>query len=80
MPRFVGLTEELAAHKMKYNQMSIPDDGYCIPSKPQTFKDIETELDTPDRVQCTIYKNLSKHPFLHNIATANPKLARVHFY
>ena len=48
LPRFVGITEELAAHKMKYNHMSIPDDGYCIPIKPDSFKDIEREIDSTD--------------------------------
>jgi hypothetical protein len=80
MPRFVGLTEELAAHKMKHDSMSIPDDGYCIPTKPDSFKEIEREVDDSDRIQCTLYKNLKKNPFMHNIASGNPHIARVHFY
>ena len=50
MPRFIGLTEELAAHRMKHDQMSIPNDDYCLPTKPDSFKDIERAVDDTDRV------------------------------
>ena len=80
MPRFIGLTEELAAHRMKHDTMSTPDVGYAVPVKPDTFQRLEETLDGTDRVQNTIYKNMKKNPFLHNIVTANPQLARFHFY
>jgi len=43
LPRHAGLMEELGAHKMKYNKMSIENVSYddCIPEKPESVKKIE---------------------------------------
>ncbi len=65
---------------MKHSNMSIPNDNYSIPAKPESFRQIEDKIDVSDRLQSTLYKNIRKNPFLHNIASANPILAKFHFY
>jgi hypothetical protein len=56
--KFVGLTEELGASKCKYDSMSIIDEGYAIPEKPKSFKELEDKLDKTDEFQSTLYRNL----------------------
>lgn len=92
LPRYLGVTEELGAHKVKHSKMSVKKQygvsqvngldvplEYKVPVKPDSFKRIEDAVDRTDTMQNTIYKNLAKYPFLTNIASGNYELATIHF-
>lgn len=76
--KFVGVTEELGAKRCKSDAMSIADPGnnYALPIKPASFQALESALDTTDKFQNTLYKNLIKEPFIHNVISGNFVQAR----
>ncbi len=51
--------------------MSIQDEDYDLPAKPESFKKLEDAIDTTDTFQNTLYRNQYKNPFLYNINSGN---------
>ena len=60
--------------------MSIVDEDYELPIKPKSFTLLEEAVDKSDAFSNTLYRNLSKHPFIHNVFSGNYVSARQHYY